>query len=142
MKVLNKTESVAECEVDIGGTMGSRRHINLPGTKVSLPALTEKDRRDAALGLELGVDYLALSFVREAADVEELQALIQAGDHPTKVVAKIEDQHAVKRIRRIIKAADAIMVARGDLGVEVPMERVPNLQKMITRKCIKYSKKL
>ena len=140
MKVLNKTESVAECEVNIGGTMGSRRHINLPGTKVSLPALTEKDRRDVALGLELGVDYLALSFVREAADVEELQALIQAGDHPTMVVAKIEDQHAVKRIRRIIKAADAIMVARGDLGVECPYEELPIIQRHIVRECLTVGK--
>jgi pyruvate kinase len=120
MKVLNKTESVAECEVDIGGTMGSRRHINLPGTKVSLPALTEKDRRDVALGLELGVDYLALSFVREAADVEELRA--------------------VKRIRRIIKAADAIMVARGDLGVECPYEELPIIQRHIVRECLTVGK--
>ena len=140
MKVLTKTESVAECEVDIGGTMGSRRHINLPGTKVGLPALTDKDRKDAALGLELEVDYMALSFVREAADVEELQALIKVGDHPAKVVAKIEDQHAVKRIRRIIRAADAIMVARGDLGVECPYEELPIIQRHIVRECLTVGK--
>ena len=90
-----------------------------------MPALTDKDRKDAALGLELEVDYMALSFVREAADVEELQALIKVGDHPTKVVAKIEDQHAVKRIRRIIRAADAIMVARGDLVWNAHMRNCP-----------------
>ena len=140
MKVLTKTESVAECEVDIGGTMGSRRHINLPGTKVGLPALTDKDRKDIALGLELDVDYMALSFVREAADVEELQALIKVGDHSTKVVAKIEDQHAVKRIRRIIRAADAIMVARGDLGVECPYEELPIIQRHIVRECLTVGK--
>ena len=120
--------------------MGSRRHINLPGTKVGLPALTDKDRKDAALGLELEVDYMALSFVREAADVEELQTLIKVGDHPTKVVAKIEDQHAVKRIRRIIRAADAIMVARGDLGVECPYEELPIIQRHIVRECLTVGK--
>lgn len=136
LKVIRKSDSIAECEVEIGGMMGSRRHINLPGTKVGLPALTDKDRADVALGLELGVDYLALSFVREAADVEELKALIKAGGQGVKVVAKIEDQHAVKRIRRIIKAADGIMVARGDLGVECPYEELPIIQRHIVRECL------
>lgn len=136
LEVVRKSDSIAECEVEIGGIMGSRRHINLPGTKVGLPALTDKDRADAALGLELGVDYLALSFVREAADVEELKALIKAGGQAAKVVAKIEDQNAVKRIRRIIKAADGIMVARGDLGVECPYEELPIIQRHIVRECL------
>ena len=105
--------------------MGSRATSIYP-TKVSLPALTEKDCRDVALGLELGVDYLALSFVREAADVQELQALTGAY-HSHHGGGQIEDQHAVKRIRRIIKAVDAIMVARGDLGVECPYEELPSL---------------
>jgi len=140
MKVLQKTNDVAECEVEIGGSLGSRRHINLPGTKVNLPALTEKDKADVAVGLELNVDYFALSFVREAADVEQLKQLIQSEEHPPRVVAKVEDQHAVKQIKRIIRAADAIMVARGDLGVECPYEELPIIQRRIVRQCLKVGK--
>ncbi|MEE2714787.1 MAG: pyruvate kinase [Verrucomicrobiota bacterium] len=140
MKVLHKTTDVAECEVEIGGNLGSRRHINLPGTKVNLPALTEKDKADVAVGLELDIDYFALSFVREAADVEQLKLLIQSEEHPPRVVAKVEDQHAVKQIKRIIRAADAIMVARGDLGVECPYEELPIIQRRIVRQCLKVGK--
>jgi pyruvate kinase len=140
MKVLQKTTDVAECEVEIGGNLGSRRHINLPGTKVNLPALTEKDKADVTVGLELDVDYFALSFVREAADVEQLKMLIKSEEHPPKVVAKVEDQHAVKQIKRIIRAADAIMVARGDLGVECPYEELPIIQRRIVRQCLKAGK--
>jgi pyruvate kinase len=140
MKVLRKTVDVAECEVEIGGKLGSRRHINLPGTKVNLPALTDKDKADVQVGLELEVDYFALSFVREAADVDQLKRLIQSAEYSPKVVAKIEDQHAVKQIKRIIRAADAIMVARGDLGVECPYEELPIIQRRIVRQCLKVGK--
>ncbi len=135
MRVLRLTERVAECEVEVGGELGSRRHINLPGTKVNLPALTEKDRADVAVGLELDVDYFALSFVRAAADVVLLQELVAAHPHPPKVIAKVEDQHAVQHIDAIIAQADAIMVARGDLGVECPFEDLPILQREIVRAC-------
>ena len=131
---------MVECEVEIGGNLGNRRHINLPGTKVSLPALTEKDKGDVEVGLQLDVDYFALSFVREAADVEQLKRLIQSAEYSPKVVAKIEDQHAVKQIKRIIRAADAIMVARGDLGVECPYEELPIIQRRIVRQCLKVGK--
>ena len=140
MKVLRITTDAAECEVEIGGNLGNRRHINLPGTKVSLPALTEKDKGDVEVGLQLDVDYFALSFVREAADVEQLKRLIQSAEYSPKVVAKIEDQHAVKQIKRIIRAADAIMVARGDLGVECPYEELPIIQRRIVRQCLKVGK--
>ena len=140
MKVLRKTADVAECEVEIGGKLGSRRHINLPGTKVNLPALTDKDRADIQVGLDLKVDYFALSFVREPDDIDELKALIALNEHSPKVVAKIEDQHAVKRIKRIIRSADAIMVARGDLGVECPYEELPIIQRGIVRQCLKVGK--
>jgi len=135
MRVLRKTATVAECEVEVGGEMGHRRHINLPGTKVKLPALTEKDRADAALGLEMEVDYLALSFVREASDVAELRGHLAAAALPPKVIAKVEDQFAVAHIDAIIAEADAIMVARGDLGVECPFEDLPILQRQIVRAC-------
>ena len=135
MRVLRLTETVAECEVQVGGELGNRRHINLPGTKVNLPALTEKDRADVAVGLELDVDYFALSFVRSAADVALLQELVADHPRPPKVIAKVEDQHAVQHIDTIIDQADAIMVARGDLGVECPFEDLPILQREIVRSC-------
>ena len=135
MRVLRITGTVAECEVEIGGEMGSRRHINLPGTKIKLPALTDKDKADVALGLETKVDYIALSFVREASDVAQLREFIAGNAHPPKVIAKVEDQYAIKNIDAIIEAADAIMVARGDLGVECPFEDLPILQRKIVRSC-------
>ena len=103
--------------------------------KVNLPALTGKDRADVAVGLELDVDYFALSFVRSAADVALLQELVADHPRPPKVIAKVEDQHAVQHIDSIIDQADAIMVARGDLGVECPFEDLPILQREIVRSC-------
>jgi len=135
MRVLRITGTVAECEVEIGGEMGSRRHINLPGTKVKLPALTDKDKADVALGLDTKMDYIALSFVREASDVAQLREFIAGDAHPPKVIAKVEDQYAIKNIDAIIEEADAIMVARGDLGVECPFEDLPILQRQIVRSC-------
>ncbi len=135
MRVLRITGAVAECEVEIGGEMGSRRHINLPGTKVKLPALTDKDKTDVALGLETKVDYIALSFVREASDVAQLREFIAGEAHLPKVIAKVEDQYAIKNINAIIEETDAIMVARGDLGVECPFEDLPILQRQIVRSC-------
>ena len=135
MRVLRITGTVAECEVEIGGEMGSRRHINLPGTKIKLPALTDKDKADVALGLETKVDYIALSFVREASDVAQLREFIADDAHPPKVIAKVEDQYAIKNIDALIEEADAIMVARGDLGVECPFEDLRILQRKIVRSC-------
>jgi pyruvate kinase len=135
MRVLKIRGAVAECEVEIGGEMGSRRHINLPGTKVKLPALTDKDKADVALGLETKVDYIALSFVREASDVAQLREFIAGDAHPPKIIAKVEDQYAIKNIDAIIEEADAIMVARGDLGVECPFEDLPILQRQIVCSC-------
>ena len=135
MRVLKIKGTVAECEVEIGGEMGSRRHINLPGTKVKLPALTDKDKADVALGLETKVDYIALSFVREASDVAQLREFMGDDTHPPKVIAKVEDQYAIKNIDAIIEEADAIMVARGDLGVECPFEDLPILQRQIVCSC-------
>jgi pyruvate kinase len=115
------------CRVVHGGTLRDHKGINLPGTQVSAPALTEKDRADAAFALELGVDYLALSFVRTAADVDELRALLPPGS-ATKLIAKIEKPEAMDNIEAIVRAADGLMVARGDLGVELDPEAVPIAQ--------------
>jgi pyruvate kinase len=136
MKVLRKDGNRVECEVLTDGKLGSRRHINLPGVKVSLPALTEKDHADINLGLELGVDYIALSFVRAARDVRELKKLVtKAGHKRPLIVAKIEDQEAVKNLEAIVHDADAVMVARGDLGIEVPYEELPIIQRRIVKTC-------
>jgi len=140
MKVLAKNGNKVECEVLTEGTLGSRRHINLPGVKVSLPALTAKDIKDVLLGLEVGVDLIALSFVREARDLLQLKELFQ--DHPTPpfVIAKIEDQQAVANLDEIIRAADGIMVARGDLGIEIPYEELPIVQRRIVKTCLRVGK--
>ena len=116
------------CQVIHGGTLKDRKGINLPGVHVSAPSLTPKDRRDAVFALALGVDYLALSFVRRASDVEDLKQLIAGEGHSTPVISKIEKPEALDEIDAILDASDGIMVARGDLGVELPPEIVPIIQ--------------
>jgi len=135
MKVLAKEKNKVECEVLTPGKLGSRRHINLPGVKVSLPSITEKDRADIKLGLELEVDFFALSFVREASDIRELRGLMKNSPHKPLVIAKIEDQMAVKNLDEIIREADGAMVARGDLGIELPYEEMPIIQRKIVKIC-------
>ncbi len=140
MKVLAKSGNRVECEVLTEGTLGSRRHINLPGVKVSLPALTSKDIKDVQLGLEVGVDFIALSFVREARDLLQLKELFEDGKPAPVVIAKIEDQEAVKNLDAIVREADAIMVARGDLGIEIPYEELPIVQRRIVKTCLRHGK--
>ena len=140
MKVLAKTGNKVECEVLTEGKLGSRRHINLPGVKVSLPALTAKDIADVKLGLELAVDFIALSFVREASDLVQLRQLFgEPQPHPF-VIAKIEDQEALKNLDAIVREADGIMVARGDLGIEIPYEELPIVQRRIVKTCLRHGK--
>jgi pyruvate kinase len=142
MKVLRKIGSKIECEVLTPGKLGSRRHINLPGVRVSLPALTAKDLADVELGLELGVDFIALSFVREAKDILELKELIARSGRPSLplVVAKVEDQQAVSNFNEIATMADAIMVARGDLGIEMPYEELPIIQRKMVKTCLRIGR--
>jgi pyruvate kinase len=140
MKVLAKHANKVECEVLTPGKLGSRRHINLPGVKVSLPALTAKDLADVKLGLEVGVDYLALSFVREARDIQQLRAIIEESANEPLIIAKIEDQEAIENLQSIIAAADGIMVARGDLGMEVPYEELPIIQRRIVKSCLRIGR--
>src|SRR5205085_7924745 len=123
-------------EVLTEGSLGSRRHINLPGVKVSLPALTAKDILDVKLGLELQVDFIALSFVRQARDLAQLRALFPDSGSRPLVIAKIEDQEAVRNLQEIVHAADGVMVARGDLGIEVPYEELPIIQRRIVKTCL------
>jgi len=140
MKVLAKSGNKVECEVLTAGTLGSRRHINLPGVKVSLPALTAKDINDVHLGLELGVDFIALSFVREARDLLQLRELFPTDKPQPYVIAKIEDQEAVRNLDAIVQQADGIMVARGDLGIEIPYDELPIVQRRIVKTCLRIGR--
>ncbi len=137
-EILN--EKSIECIVISGGILSSKKGFNLPNTKISLPSLTEKDRIDLAFILTQPVNWIALSFVRTAKEIEELKDIIAKHDSPLKIVAKIEKPEAVANIDSIIKATDAVMIARGDLGVEVAMEELPLIQKNIIVKCIQASK--
>ncbi len=123
-----------------GQTLSSNKGVNLPDTIVTQPSLTEKDLEDLDYILTQPVNWIALSFVRQAKDVKDLQKRIKAKKHIAKVVAKIEKPEAITNIKEIIKVSDAIMIARGDLGVEVPIEKLPGLQKMIIAKCIQKAK--
>jgi pyruvate kinase len=135
MKVHAKSGNKVECEVLTEGKLGSRRHINLPGVKVSLPALTAKDMADVRLGLEIGVDFIALSFVRGARDLLQLRELFTGPKPHPLIIAKIEDQEALANLDEIIREADGVMVARGDLGIEVPYEELPIIQRRIVKSC-------
>lgn len=135
----NKKDTV-KLKVLFGGTLSSNKGVNLPQTKISLPSLTPKDERDLEFILTLPVNWIALSFVRSAKDVKDLRKRIEAKNHPAKIISKIEKPEAIEKLDKIIKASNAIMVARGDLGVEVPMERLPLLQKDIIQRCIQRAR--
>ncbi len=123
------------CRVVRGGILGEHKGINLPGVAVSAPSLGEKDKEDLKFGLELGVDYVALSFVRSASDIRETKKIIEDAGSGAQVVAKIERPEAVESFDEILEVTDAVMVARGDLGVEVDVETVPQIQKELIAKC-------
>lgn len=127
-------------KVITGGILSSKKGVNLPNTKISQPSLTEKDKEDLEVALEHNVDWVGLSFVRSARDIIELKHIISSKNKKTKVVAKIEKPEAIEDLQDIIKQTDAVMVARGDLGVELPMEDVPLLQKKIIKMSLKYAK--
>lgn len=135
LEVLEATEEGLRCRVLHGGMLGSRRHINLPGVRVKLPSITDKDRADIEFGLARDVDFLALSFVRAADDVREAQRMIaDAGSH-TRVIAKIENREGIDNLEEILEVADGIMIARGDLGVEIDFHELPVIQRDIIRRC-------
>jgi pyruvate kinase len=140
LKVLEKHHNHLTCEVLTAGVLGSRRHINLPGVRVNLPALTEKDMDDIKLGIEIGVDFFAMSFVREADDVTRLKGILDFNQAPQQVIAKLEDQLGVSNVDEIIDAADGIMIARGDLGIECPYEELPIIQRRVVKHCIRQGK--
>jgi len=128
------------CRTLHGGMLASRKGVNLPGASISTPALTDRDRDDLAFGLGLGVDYVALSFVRSADEVSELRRLIAKAGSKAGVVAKIEKREALDDFDAILDQTDAVMIARGDLGVEIPIEQVPFVQKRLIRRCLQAGK--
>src|SRR5438128_7424742 len=140
LTVLEKGRDRVRTKVLTPAVLGSRRHINLLRVHVNLPPLTKKDIADVALGAEVGVDFVALSFVREKSDIEQLRQLLSRRKSNAQIIAKIEDHLAVRSIDKMIECADVIMVARGDLGIECPMEELPIIQRRIVKSCIRLGK--
>ena len=135
LKVISKEENVLHCTVVNGGELGSKKGVNVPNVKINLPGITEKDKKDILFGIDQGFDFVAASFVRNAACIEEIRDILNIHGSRMRIIAKIESAEGIENIDEILQAADGIMVARGDLGVEIPAEEVPYLQKTIIQKC-------
>jgi len=142
LKVCGKNKKGLDCEVIDGGVVKANRHVNLPGAIVKLPGITETDKQDILFGIEQKVDVIALSFVRSSETIREGRASLGVHAQQIKLIAKIENQEGVKRLEEIVQEADGAMVARGDLGIEVQMEEVPQIQRQIAFLCAKYGKRL
>lgn len=142
LEILKKNRGTMECKVLDGGTLKSQSHVNLPGIRVNLPSITEQDKRHVMFAMEQEVDFIALSFVREASDVIELKELLGDKGKKIKIISKIEDPEGVKNLEGIIDESDAVMVARGDLGIEIPLEELPNVQRTVVRKCQEKGKRV
>lgn len=140
LQVISKDDTHVRCRVITPGRLGSRRHINLPGVDVNLPALTEKDERDIRVGVEAGMDFVALSFVRKREDILALRALLDSLGSKARIVAKIEDQGGLRNLEGIVQAAAAVMVARGDLGIEIDYHILPLVQTRIVETCLTEGK--
>jgi pyruvate kinase len=140
LQVLEKHEQHLRCKVLVPGPLGSRRHINLPGVRVNLPSFTEKDRADTLVGIEEGIDYVALSFVREGRDIELLADFLREHRSRARIIAKIEDQQAIANLEDIVRASHGLMVARGDLGIECPFEDLPILQRRAVQACLAHGR--
>ena len=141
LEVLDKDGPRLTCRVLDGGRVGSRRHVNLPGIRVNLPAITEKDAADIDFGMQHEVDFVALSFVRRAEDVEMLRRHLGRKASKVKIIAKIEDEEGLSNVEDIVRVSDGVMVARGDLGVEIDLARLPNVQREIVRLCQLHGKR-
>ena len=140
MKVIDKDDNALYVEVQNDGMLGSKKSVNVPGAHIDLPALTEKDKRNILLAIDEDIDFIAHSFVRSKEDVMAVQKILDEHNSEIKIISKIENQEGVDNIDEIIEASYGIMVARGDLGIEVPIERIPGIQRMIIKKCIQAKK--
>ena len=136
MLVVDKAEGHLLCEVQNEATLGSRKSVNVPGVRINLPSLTERDRNNILFAIEQDIDFIAHSFVRNKQDVLDIRQILDAKNSDIRIIAKIENQEGVDNIDEILQVADGVMVARGDLGIEVPQERIPGIQRVLIRKCI------
>ena len=136
MLVTAKDEQALHVTVQNDGTLGSHKSVNVPGGHIDLPALTERDKENILLAIEEDIDFIAHSFVRSAADVKAVQDILDAHGSDIKIISKIENQEGVDNIDEIIDASYGVMIARGDLGIEVPIERIPGIQRQIIHKCV------
>lgn len=135
-EILDVIGKEIKCKVIVGGTIKNHKGVNVPNVSIQLPSVTEKDKEDIIFGCKMGVDFIAASFIRKASDIEDVKQILRDNGAPDiKVIAKIENHEGVENIDSIIEVTDGVMVARGDMGVEIPIERVPIIQKSIIRKC-------
>jgi pyruvate kinase len=140
LRAVRRKGNALECIVENEGILGSRKSVNIPGVKISLPSLTEKDKAFIAMAVNKGVDFIAHSFVRSKQDVLDVQAVLDYHKSSIKIIAKIENEEGVENIDDILENVYGIMVARGDLAIEIPYEKIPGIQKMIINKCIVHRK--
>jgi pyruvate kinase len=140
LKVIDKTADYLLCEVQNDGTIGSRKSVNIPGVSINLPSITSKDKRSIEIAIANGADFIAHSFVRNKQDVLDVQKILDEHNSNIKIIAKIENQEGVDNIDEIYEAAYGVMVARGDLGIEVPQENIPGIQRLLIRKAVEYKK--
>ena len=138
VREVNGTDIV--CRIENGGELGEKKGVNVPGVRVKLPALTDKDKEDIRFGVDAGFDFVAASFVRNADAIREIREILDEKGSAMQIIAKIENEEGIENIDSIIEASDGIMVARGDMGVEIPMEELPSIQKMLIRKCFLMGK--
>ena len=140
LKVIEKHSDYLVCEVLNDATLGSRKSVNVPGVRISLPSLTEKDRTSILYCIKNNLDFIAHSFVRCKQDVLDIQRILDEHNSPIKIIAKIENQEGIDNIDEILEVAYGIMIARGDLGIEVPQEKIPGIQRVLIRKCVEAKK--
>ena len=136
LKVIDKDEDYLVCMVQNEAVLGSRKSVNVPGVRINLPSLTEKDRNNILYAIEKDIDFIAHSFVRNKQDVLDIQKILDEHNSEIKIIAKIENQEGVDNIDEILEVAYGIMIARGDLGIEVPQEKIPGIQRVLIRKCV------
>lgn len=140
LKVIEKQPDYLLCEVGNDATLGNRKSVNVPGVRINLPSLTEKDRKNILWAIDNQLDFIAHSFVRNKQDVLDIQRILDEHNSPIKIIAKIENQEGVDNIEEILEVAYGVMIARGDLGIEVPAEKIPGIQRTLIRKCVEMKK--
>ena len=139
---MGKNKKGLQCKVIDGGCVNGHRHVNLPGTVVKLPGITKADKKDILFGIKQNINIIALSFVRSSETIREVRKILGTHAEHIEIIAKIENQEGVERLEEIVQEADGVMVARGDLGIEVELEEVPQIQRRIAFLCAKFGKRL